>query len=229
MSSVQILVVEDESDIVELLKFNLEREGYRVESALTGELGLTMARKLLPDLILLDIMLPERGGMDVCRELKADKYTRAIPVIMMTARSEEADIVSGLEVGADDYITKPFSPRVLVARVRAALRRQEVNAEEGDAFIKAGDITIDAGRHEVKAAGIRIDLTPTEFQLLTVLARRPGWVFSRNQLMDEVRGGEVITTDRAVDVQVVGLRKKLGDYGTYIETVRGVGYKYREI
>ncbi len=229
MAPAQILVVEDESDIVELLRFNLEREGYRVESASTGELGLTMARKLLPDLILLDIMLPERGGMDVCRELKVDKQTRPIPVIMMTARSEEADIVSGLEVGADDYITKPFSPRVLVARVRAALRRQKASVEEGDAFIKAGEITIDAGRHEVKVAGDCVNLTPTEFQLLTVLARRPGWVFSRNQLMDEVRGDEVIITDRAIDVQVVGLRKKLGEFGTYIETVRGVGYKFREI
>lgn len=228
MAGQHILIIEDEKDIVELIRFNLAREGYRVDYSLSGERGLEMARTQLPDMILLDLMLPELSGLDVCKALKANSRTKSIPVIMLTAKSEESDIVTGLEVGADDYITKPFSPSVLIARVRAVFRRRTSTAPDESQFIKAGDVTIDLGRHEVKVGDTVVDLTPTEFQILCSLARRPGWVFSRLQIVDEVRGNESIITDRAVDVQIVGLRKKLGDYGKYIETVRGVGYKFRE-
>jgi len=224
-----ILIVEDETDIIELLTFNLEREGYRVESARTGEEGLEKARRLAPDLILLDLMLPKVDGLEVCKLLRAKDSTRHIPVIMLTAKGEEADVVTGLEVGADDYVAKPFSPKVLIARIRAALRRNSEEAAESANIIRAGEVSIDPGRHEVKIDGRRIDLTPTEFALLTCLAKRPGWVYSRNQLVDEVRGTDTIVTDRAVDVQVAGLRKKMGKHGHLVETVRGIGYKFREL
>lgn len=228
MAGQLILVIEDERDIVELLKFNLDREGYRVESAQSGEDGLERARRLLPDLVLLDLMLPHTDGLEVCRALKAGESTASIPVVMLTAKGEETDVVTGLEVGADDYIAKPFSPKVLIARIRAVLRRRAGEEPPSGNIIRAAEVTIDQGRHEVTIAGRRVDLTPTEFALLSCLARRPGWVYSRSQLVDEVRGEETIVTDRAVDVQVAGLRKKLGEYGHYIETVRGVGYKFRE-
>jgi len=228
MTGQLILIVEDEKDIVELLRFNLEREGYRVEAAHTGEEGLEKARQLSPDLILLDLMLPRTDGLEVCKMLRADEKTRTIPVVMLTAKGEEADIVTGLEVGADDYVAKPFSPKVLIARIRATLRRRDGDEKASENVIRVAEVTIDAGRHEVTIAGERINLTPTEFALLACLARHPGWVYSRTQLVDEVRGTDTIVTDRAVDVQVAGLRKKLGDHGHYVETVRGVGYKFKE-
>lgn len=228
MTGQLILIVEDEADIVELLKFNLEKEGYRTEVARTGEEGLEKARKASPDLILLDLMLPGLDGLEVCKVLRANEATRSIPVIMLTAKGEEIDVVTGLEVGADDYVAKPFSPKVLIARIRAALRRNSGEEPAPANIIRVAEFTIDPGRHEVRIGGQRIDLTPTEFALLACLARRPGWVYSRMQLVDEVRGTDTIVTDRAVDVQVAGLRKKLGEYGHYVETVRGVGYKFRE-
>ena len=228
MAGQLILVIEDEQDIVELLKFNLDREGYRVETAQSGEEGLERARRLLPDLVLLDLMLPHTDGLEVCRALKAGESTANIPVVMLTAKGEETDVVTGLEVGADDYIAKPFSPKVLIARIRAVLRRRDGEKPSSGNIIRAAEVTIDPGRHEVTIAGRKIDLTPTEFALLSCLARRPGWVYSRSQLVDEARGEDTIVTDRAVDVQVAGLRKKLGEHGHFIETVRGVGYKFRE-
>jgi len=224
----RILVVEDEEDIRELLRYNLVKEGYAVSGAASGEEALRLARAERPDLVLLDLMLPGVDGLEVCRALKRDKSTERIPVIMVTAKGEETDVVAGLELGADDYIVKPFSPKVVIARLRAVLRRRERSAIAPDAVLRVGELTIDPGRHEVKVASRRIALTATEFRLLRFLAGRPGWVFTRDQIVTAVRGDDYIVTDRAVDVQVVGLRRKLGDAGERIETVRGVGYRFRE-
>jgi len=228
MSAKKILIIEDEPDIVELIAYNLEREGYRVISANSGETGLAKVISEHPDLILLDIMLPGMNGLDVCRRLKSHDTTRHIPVIMLTARDEDADIVTGLELGADDYITKPFSPRVLLARARTVFRRREESQTGDRQLITVGEITIDPGRHQVTAGGISVDLTHTEFSLLHVLGRRPSWVFSRSQLIDKLREGQYVITDRAIDVQVANLRRKLGACGHYIQTIRGVGYRMRE-
>ncbi len=228
MANESIMLVEDEESIVELVRYNLSREGYTVHVAMSGEDALTLVRTANPALILLDIMLPEIDGIEVCRRLRRDERTMATPVIMLTARGEESDIISGLEAGADDYVTKPFSPRVLMARVRAVLRRKSEPAPTPDAVIEMHDLLIHPGRHEVSLAGQRIDLTHTEFRILHYLARRPGWVFTRYQIVDAVHGQEHAVTDRSVDVQIVGLRKKLGDAGNYIETVRGVGYRFKE-
>jgi len=224
----QILIIEDERDIYELLRFRLEKEGFAVTYAATGEAGVKVATETPPDLVLLDLMLPGMDGLEACRALRAHPRSKQVPIIMLTAKDEDMDVVTGLEVGADDYITKPFSPRVVVARVRAVMRRRSEGAAPETEVLQRGAIRIDPGRHRVEADGEAIALTATEFLLLHVLARRPGWVFSRSQLIDEMRGGEVVITDRAVDVQVVGLRKKLGAHGELIETVRGVGYRFRE-
>jgi two-component system phosphate regulon response regulator PhoB len=229
MPKESILVVDDEADILELVSFNLIREGYRVLSAQTGEAGLDLARSEIPDLIVLDLMLPGMDGLEVTRQLRVDTGTRDIPIVMLTAKGEEADIVAGLELGADDYITKPFSTRVLVARVKAVLRRKKADASSiEDAAIKIHDLVIHPGRHEVLVNGEPVKLTFTEFGILHFLAKRPGWVFTRSQIVDAVRGEHYFVTDRSVDVQVVGLRKKLGEAGEYIETVRGVGYRFKE-
>jgi two-component system phosphate regulon response regulator PhoB len=227
MAAKKILVVEDEQDILDLISFNLEREGFRVVAARSGEDGLKKATADPPDTILLDIMLPGINGLDVCRELKADDSMRQIPIIMLTAKNEDIDIVTGLEVGADDYITKPFSPKVLIARIRAVLRRRQT-AEKTGTPLSLGGLTIDSGKHQVLGDGKAIELTHTEFELLVILAQRPGWVFSRSQLIDGLRDGQQVITDRAIDVQVANLRKKLGKFGGYIQTVRGVGYRMRE-
>lgn len=227
MAPRKVLIIEDDSDIVELLRVNLSKEGYQVTAAKSGELGIPLALKNSPDVILLDLMLPGADGLEVCKSLKSDKKTSNIPVIILTAKSEEVDVVTGLEVGADDYITKPFSPKVVVARIRNVLRRFRAQSHDNNNIEIAG-ISIDMGRHEVKAANKKIVLTPTEFGILVCLARRPGWVFSRDQIVDEVRGDETIITDRAVDVQIAGLRKKLGKFGELIDTVRGVGYRFKD-
>ena len=228
MPKESILVVEDEEDILELVKYNLAKEGYRVSGAATGEVGLKTARSSLPDLIVLDLMLPGIDGLEVCKILKNDSKTQHIPVIMLTAKSEDSDIITGLEIGADDYLAKPFTPKVLIARVRTVLRRKAKANVKETATVRVHDIVIDPGRHEVTVAGEVVDLTLTEFLILHLLARHPGWVFSRYQIVNEIRGEETIVTDRAVDVQIVGLRRKLGDAGKYVETVRGVGYKLSE-
>jgi len=228
MSKETILIVEDEADIQELIRYTLKREGYVVEAADSGEKGLDLARQKKVDLILLDLMLPTIDGLEVCKLLKGNEATAAIPIIMLTAKGEESDIITGLELGADDYIPKPFSPRVLVARLRAVLRRRtQKTPEEGDS-ITLHDICVHPGRHEVLISGQMLALTNTEFRILHYLMRRPGWVFTRYQIVDAVHGTDYAVTDRSVDVQIVGLRKKLGKAGDNIETVRGVGYRFRE-
>jgi two-component system phosphate regulon response regulator PhoB len=228
MAKVHILVVDDEEDILELVRYNLEKGGFQVSCAETGTDALRKARAELPDLILLDLMLPGLDGLEVTSLLKNDSKTRHLPIIMLTAKGSEADIVRGLEAGADDYIAKPFSPKVLVARARAVLRRKGRDTVEERSSLKVHNIVIHPGRHEVVVNGEPVQLTFTEFRVLEFLARRPGWVFTRSQIMDAVRGEDYIVTERSVDVQIVGLRKKLGECGSYIETVRGVGYRFKE-
>lgn len=221
-----ILIVEDEEHIQELIRYNLLKEGYEVECVDSGEECLKFIKSRHPVLILLDLMLPGVDGLEVCRLLKNDSQTQHIPIIMVTAKGEESDIVTGLEQGADDYIIKPFSPRVLIARVKNVLRRGKVIDE--DSRIQFHDLAIHPGRHEVLVKGRNINLTITEFSILHYLARRPGWVFTRSQIVDEVHGDDYPVTERSVDVQVVGLRKKLGPAGKYIQTVWGVGYRFKE-
>jgi two-component system phosphate regulon response regulator PhoB len=228
MADEHILVVDDEEDILELVEYNLTRQGFRISTAATGEEAVSIARSQLPDLVVLDLMLPGVDGLDVCRILKHDPLTANVPIIMLTAKTQEADVVTGLEVGADDYVTKPFSPRVLLARIRAVLRRQEVAPAADLETIKVRDLIIHPGRHEVMVRGQPVKLTYTEFRVLHLLARRPGWVFTRSHIVDAVRGPDYAVTERSVDVQIAGLRKKLGECGDTIETVRGVGYKMRE-
>ncbi len=225
-----ILLVEDEQDLLELLRYNLNREGFNTVTAATGEDGLKQVRLAKPDLILLDLMLPAMDGLEVCRTLKSREHTADIPVIMLTARGEESDIVRGLELGADDYITKPFSPRILMARIKAVLRRSEneTNSFDSGSTITVGGIHLDPDRHEVLASGEPIELTATEFKLLTLLMSKPGRVFTRQQIIETIHEGFAAVTDRSVDVQVVALRRKLKDSGRNIETVRGVGYRFKE-
>lgn len=223
-----ILVVDDEEDILELVNYNLAKAGYKVHCVATGGEAVKSARELIPDLVVLDLMLPGLDGLEVCTLLKNDPKTSEAAIIMLTARGEEADVVRGLELGADDYVTKPFSPRILLARIKAVLRRRETEALEKSSVLRVHDLVIHPGRHELLVQGQPIDLTYTEFRVLYCLARRPGWVFTRSQIVDSVRGAGYAVTDRAVDVQIVGLRKKLGERGNYIETVRGVGYRLKE-
>ncbi|MBI5844736.1 MAG: response regulator transcription factor [Deltaproteobacteria bacterium] len=229
MSREHILVVDDEEDIRLLLRFNLEREGHSVSAAATGEEALKLARQRVPDLVLLDLMLPGMSGLDAARAMKKDSSLERVPIIMLTAKDAEADVVAGLELGADDYVTKPFSVRVLLARIRAVLRRVSSDEPEDPAGVvtRAG-ISVHPGKREVTVDGSPVSLTSTEFLLLHLLIRRPGWVFTRSRIVDEVRGTDYPVTDRSVDVQVAGLRRKLGGRGDAIETVRGVGYRFRE-
>jgi two-component system phosphate regulon response regulator PhoB len=228
MPKEHILVVDDEEDLLELVRFNLAREGYALTLAASGEDALKKIKRERFDLILLDLMLPGLDGLEVAKTLKNDPKNRFIPIIMLTAKGEDADVVTGLELGAEDYVTKPFSPRVLIARVKAVLRRPGPADGDDLQVLSIHGIEIDPGRRSVTAGGKPVDLTFTEFQLLYVLARRPGWVFTRSQIVDSVRGSDYPVTDRSVDVQVVGLRKKLGTHGKAIETVRGVGYRFMD-
>ncbi len=226
----QILIIEDEEDIRELVRYNLERENFGVSESESGEAGLKAVSQKKPDLILLDLMLPGKDGLQICRELKKNEAVRDIPVVMMTAKGEESDIVTGLELGAEDYIVKPFSPKVLVARVKAVLRRKAaIPAPDAEDVLRICDIVIHPGRHEVTVGGKLADLTASEFGILHFLARRPGWVFTRYQIVDAVHGADYPVTERSVDVQVVGLRKKLKKSGDCIETVRGIGYRFRDV
>ncbi len=227
MPAEEILIIEDDADILELVRYNLAKAGYHVVCATDGAEGLRACRKKHPDALLLDIMLPSIDGLDICRSLKQDPETKDIPIIMISARGEETDVVVGLELGADDYLVKPFSPRVLLARLKAVLRRNQREEPGLDAVVRVHTFRIDPRRHEVTVNDSAVPLTPTEFALLQLLARRPGWVFTRQQIVDGVRGQDYAVTDRAVDVQVVGLRKKLGDSAKYIETVRGIGYRMK--
>ena len=228
MAKEMILVVDDEEDILELVEYNLARSGYGVLSVTTGEDALRSARAESFDLVLLDLMLPGVDGLEVCRVLKNDPQTSSIPILMLTARGEETDIVAGLEAGADDYVTKPFSPRVLLARIKALLRRSARSLPSVEERIKRGALEIDPGKREMHLDGRPVELTYTEFGLLHFLASRPGWVFTRDQIIDAVRGADYPVTGRSVDVQIVGLRRKLKSYGKNIETVRGVGYRFKE-
>jgi two-component system phosphate regulon response regulator PhoB len=224
-----ILVVEDEEDILALLHFNLIKAEYAVVCATCGEEALNKIRERQPDLILLDLMLPGIDGLEICRRLRNEPSTQELPIIMLTARGEEGDVVRGLELGADDYVTKPFSVKVLLARIQTVLRRRQEAAEDDHASeINCGDLVIYPERNQVQVCGKGVELTFTEFRVLAALARRPGWVFTRYQIVNAVRGEDYAVTDRAVDVQIAGLRKKLGSCGSYIETVRGVGYRFKE-
>jgi len=232
VSRENVLVVDDERDILELVKYNLDKEGYTVTTVASGEDALLATRSKLPDLIVLDLMLPGVDGLEVCRRLKADPKTSGIPIVMLTAKGDEADVVTGLELGAADYVTKPFSPKVLTARIRAVLRRGDAG-EDGGAVIRIKDLAIHPGRHQVTVADKPVDLTASEFRIVLFLARRPGWVFTRQQIVDAAQGDDVFVnerfvTDRSVDVHMVSLRRKLGEAGAYIETVRGVGYRLQD-
>jgi two-component system alkaline phosphatase synthesis response regulator PhoP len=222
-----ILVIDDEEDIRELIRYNLQKEGFKVIGAASGEEGLTLVKNARPDLVILDLMLPGVGGLMVCRQLKGDAALKDIPIIMVSALGDEPTIVSGLELGADDYISKPFSPKVLVARVKSVLRRGKNPQPDANSIVQHEDLVVNPLRREVYIADTPVELTNTEFKLLHFLMRRPGLVFTRDQIVDGVHGDDYPVTDRSVDVQVVGLRKKLGDYGACIETVRGVGYRFK--
>jgi two-component system, OmpR family, alkaline phosphatase synthesis response regulator PhoP len=231
MARATILVIEDDPDIRELLAFSLAKEGWTIVAAEDGESGMAKLPSANPDCVVLDIMLPGMDGLEVLKALKADPARKRLPVIMTTAKGEESDVVTGLELGAEDYVVKPYSPKVLAARIRAALRRsyESQNRPQGDQSLLAkGDIRLDSGKHEVKVGDRKVDLSATEFAILELFLRNPGWVFSRSRIIDSVKGRDYPVTDRAVDVQILSLRRKLGDKGEDIETVRGVGYRLKD-
>jgi len=228
MSKANILIIEDDEDIRELSRYNLEKEGYSVSCMDSGEKAMREIHRKQPDLILLDLMLPGMDGFEICRILKRDEQTARIPIIMVTAKSEDADIVAGLELGAEDYITKPFSPGVLIARVRTVLRRRTAAPAGTEEKIDIHNLSLDPKRFETRVDGKSVELTATEFALLHLLARHPGWVFTRAQIIDAVKGSDYPVTDRSVDVQIVGMRKKLKTAGGLIQTVHGIGYRFME-
>ncbi len=230
MSKKKIVIIEDEPDILEVLSYNLKREGFDVYSATNGTLGLSLVEKELPDLLLLDLMLPGLDGIEICSTIKNNPATQNTLIIMVTAKGEESDIVLGLGVGADDYITKPFSPKELVARVKAVLRRgQLVDTVPPTEKVKVGDLAIDTSKYEVTIGGKEVRLTATEFRLLHYLASNPGRVFSREQLLSRAMGDEVVVVDRNIDVHIRGIRKKMDIDPPLIETIRGVGYRLRDL
>ncbi len=226
----QIVVVEDEPDILEVLSYNLKREGFEVFASLDGEEGLALIRQKKPDLVLLDLMLPGMDGLDICRQLKADEQTQVIPIIMVTAKGEESDIVSGLEIGADDYVAKPFSPKELVARVKAVIRREKYTKTDfNKKQIVLNGLLIDADKHKVEIDAVEVSLTATEFRLFYYLASQPGRVFSREQLLDYAFGNDAAIVDRNIDVHIRAIRKKTEGDRSFIETIRGVGYRFSDI
>ncbi|MEM7247149.1 MAG: response regulator transcription factor [Acidobacteriota bacterium] len=228
MTKPQVLVVEDEEDIAELLTYNLERNGFDPTWVASGEEALKALAAQRPDLVLLDLMLPGMDGLEVCRHVRQTEGSRDLPVVMVTARGEESEVVAGLEIGADDYITKPFSPRVLTARLKAVMRRRSNPETAPEDLIERGELVIHPGRHEATVEGRLLQLTRTEFRILHLLARRPGWVFTRQQIIDAAQGEDVAVTPRSVDVHVVAIRRKLGPEAGLIETVRGVGYRFQD-
>ncbi|WP_163338055.1 response regulator [Desulfopila sp. IMCC35008] len=235
MGKAHILIVEDEADIQQLVSYNLIKAGFHVTCADNGEEALNCLAQENIDCILLDLMLPGMSGIEVCSEVKKGRARKhaPIPIIMLTAKGEEEDVVAGLECGADDYITKPFSPNVLIARVKTVLRRsvgkEQEKVDKAATSIIIGDLAINKGKHEVKCQGHELQLTATEFGILALLAEKPGWVFTRQQIIDSVRGYDFLITPRAIDVQIFGLRKKMGDSGRMIETVRGIGYRFKNV
>lgn len=224
----KIVVVEDEPDILEAIQYNLEREGFKVITATNGDDGLKTVIREAPDLLLLDLLLPGLDGLEVCRRLKLDPVTQKIPIIMVSAKGEESDIVLGLGVGADDYVTKPFRPKELIARVRAVLRRGTYREDVGGERVVRGALTIDATRHEARLDGRGMILTPTEFRLLHLLASHPGRVFTRDLLVTRVIGDGAAVIDRNIDVHIRSIRKKLGGHRQLIDTIRGVGYRFQD-
>jgi phosphate regulon transcriptional regulator PhoB len=227
MAKGKILIVEDDRDILEMVEYNLREEGYATVSALNGEDGVNLARRERPDLIILDIMLPVMDGFEVCRALKSAEATARIPIIILSAKSQETDKVVGLELGADDYVTKPFSPRELIARIRAIMRRG--TEQQSGSIVEKGEIIIDSAKHKVVVGNKEISLTTTEFKLFEYMARRPGVVLSREMILDAVSGDDAVVCDRTVDAHVKSLRRKLGKAKDYIETVRGAGYRFKEV
>lgn len=228
MKKKKIIVVEDEPDLVDVVTYNLEREGYSVRASKRGDEGLNLIRSEVPDLVLLDLMLPGMDGLSICRQMKSDSSMREIPIIIASAKGEESDVVIGLEMGADDYLAKPFSPRELLARIRAVLRRGAPTADVRDDRIVIRDLTIDSRKHEVKINNVVVSLTSTEFKLLHHLASSRGRAFSREQLLNRVVGMGVVVVDRNIDVHIRALRKKLGNHSDMIQTIRGVGYRFVE-
>lgn len=227
MARPRILIIEDERALTDVLSYNLQREGYDVAVAHDGTEGLRKAQMQLPDLIILDLMLPGRDGLDVCRELRTGERTRSVPILMLTAKAEETDQVIGFSMGADDYVTKPFSVKVLLQRLKALQRRTDPGSDPGD-VIEHLDVKIDRVRHKASVHGRELDLTPTEFRLLECLLRQPGRAFTRPQLMDVAIGEGAVVLERTIDVHIKTLRKKLGGELDFIETVRGVGYRFLE-
>lgn len=229
MSKETILIVDDEEDIIELIKYNLKNEGYSILTATTGEQAIKIAKQANPDLMVLDLMLPGISGLEVTKYLKSLEETCRIPIVMLTAKGDESDIVIGLELGANDYISKPFSPKVLIARIRAILRRRKKNTDDvSNPAKQEEDLIIDRAKHIVTIKGETVDLTLSEFELLSFLTEKKGWVFTRNQIVDAIRGENYAVTQRSIDVIIVGLRKKLKNHASTIETVRGVGYRFKE-
>jgi len=226
MSKEKILIVEDDADIVEVIDYNLKKEGYLTAAVLNGEDALSFAKKIKPELIILDLMLPGIDGLDVCRALRQQQETANIPIVMLTAKSQETDKIVGLELGADDYMTKPFSPRELIARIKAVLRRFKRASQKK--LVKIGSIIIDKLKHKVTVSGRKILLTPTEFKLLEFMAESPGMVLSREQLLSGVFGYDSESYDRTIDAHMKSLRKKLGKARDYIETIRGIGYRLED-
>lgn len=228
MANEKILIVDGKADILEPVEYDLIQEAYEVKRGLTGEEAVIEAADNPPDLILLDLTRPGLDGLSLCRELKSNPKTNCIPIIMLSANGGDADIVTGLEVGADDYISGPFSPRVLLARVRAVLRKNRLHEDQQEVLVNVHGLTIDPVRHKALLNGTPLTLTPMEFGILHLLARKPGWVFVRGQIISSVKGRDYSVTERSIDVQIVALRKKLGSAGKLIETVRGVGYRFKE-
>ena len=229
MAIPRILIVEDERSLVEPLAYNLQREGFEVYAAFDGQDGVRQAQLKVPDLVVLDLMLPLKGGIEVTRELRSDTRTRQIPIIMVTAKAEEADQLVGFAVGADDYVTKPYSIKVLIERIKRELRRRETReANSSRATLECKGVAVDRLRHRATLDGKELLLTPTEFRLLETLVRQPGRAFNRHELMDAAIGEDAIVLDRTIDVHVKSLRKKMGEAADYIETIRGVGYRFQE-
>lgn len=227
MANQTILIIEDERPLVEVLSYNLRNEGFEVVHAADGQDGLRRAQSILPDLVLLDLMLPVIEGLEVCRQLRSDPKTREIPILMLTARSEEVDEIVGFHMGADDYVTKPFKMKPLIHRIKALLRRQNIKEVTGDVVSRNG-IEVDRLNHKSTIDGGELSLTPTEFRLLWTLIRQPGRTFNRNELMDASRGEDANALERTIDVHVRSLRSKLKDRASFVETVRGIGYRFRD-
>ena len=226
MTREKIILIEDEPDIVEVISYNLSREGFRVVAESRGDEGINEVRKQSPDLVILDLMLPGIDGLSVCQQIKSDPLTQNIPIIIVSAKGEESDVVIGLGMGADDYLAKPFSPRELVARVKAVLRRGDIRWIEQDERILIEQLLIDVVRHEVRIANVPVSLTATEFKILHHIASQPGRAFTRDQLLNRVTGKGVVVVDRNIDVHIRSIRKKLKEYSEKIQTIRGVGYRF---